>query len=534
MDRPTDDSPWHQFPSCICSPKAKPIWPDPVPYLQSFSEGAGGNGVNKIGYDSDDTKLGGPFVGDPSVVFNAEVTKEHYWRIETKDLYTGKGWEQSIQDEQPPLEFKPDKSVPFLQFESSDKEKKLDSEKVMVERAYSHIVYPYGFDKVSGNEGGYFQFNPVSEKISSFKASDEPVKLDNYTVSYSPPSYSQKLMKAANMDQDAMQIPKFVNRYTQLPETIPQRVKDLAVDITANEDNWYDKVRAVEKYFSKEAYVYDQFDVPVPEEGQDYVDQFLFETQKGYCDNFSTSMVVLVRSLGIPARWVKGYTEGEYRKQIDSEYKLYEISNNNAHSWVEVFFPEVGWVPFEPTVGFSNNVSYKYDLDIPDTDKNQTPVPEKKETPKKPLGPDEEKAAKGSGFSISQLWDDVKTFFVENWGKIFLGFLLLIAIGITIFLNRRRWMPHYLVFYYRRKKSGEIYSEAYLSLMKQLGRYGLKIQDGQTLRGYSRSIDAFFGTHEMTSLTNRYERILYGQQLTNDDWIKMRELWENLIKRTTG
>ena len=84
----------------FAAPKADPIWPDPVPYLQSFSEGAGGSGVNKIGYDTDDTKLGGPFVGDPTVIFNTEVTREHYWKIESKDLYTGKGWEQSIPDDQ--------------------------------------------------------------------------------------------------------------------------------------------------------------------------------------------------------------------------------------------------------------------------------------------------------------------------------------------------------------------------------------------------------------------------------------------------
>lgn len=95
-------------------------------------------------------------------------------------------------------------------------------------------------------------------------------------------------------------------------------------------------------------------------------------------------------------------------------------------------------------------------------------------------------------------------------------------------------MPYVLIFYYRRKSSDDAFSEAYLSLMKQLERYGLKMDDGQTLRGYSRYIDQFFGTREMTSLTNNYERILYGQSPTSEDWTKMRELWENLIKRTTG
>ncbi|MGG4170130.1 transglutaminase domain-containing protein [Rossellomorea vietnamensis] len=518
----------------FAAPKADPIWPDPVPYLQSFSEGAGGTGVNKIGYDTDDTKLGGPFVGDPTVIFNAEVTREHYWKIESKDLYTGKGWEQSISDgQQDSLTFDSGKKVPIPSPES-DEERDPESEKVMVERTYSHVAYPYGVEVINGNENGYFSFNPIDEKVTSYKEPDETVKLDEYELSYRSPSYSQKRMKAANEEQEIMQVPEFVDRYTQLPDTTPQRVKDLAVEITSEEDNWYDKVRAIEQYFSKEAYVYDQFDVPVPEEEQDYVDQFLFETQRGYCDNFSTSMVVLVRSLGIPARWAKGYTEGEYSRQVDSTYKLYEVSNNNAHSWVEVFFPEVGWVPFEPTVGFSNNVSYQYDLDIPDSDTDEVPIPEQKETPKKPMQPEEDPASSDDGYSLSSLWDDITSFIVDNWGKIVMGTILLIIIAISLYLVRRRWMPYVLIFYYRRKSSGDVFSEAYLSLMKQLDRYGLKMDDGQTLRGYSRYIDSFFGTREMTSLTNNYERVLYGQKPTSEDWMKMRELWENLIKRTTG
>ena len=70
-------------------------------------------------------------------------------------------------------------------------------------------------------------------------------------------------------------------------------------------------------------------------------------------------MVAMTRSLGIPARWVKGYTEGTFSKQVDKDYQLFEVTNDNAHSWVEVFFPGVGWVPFEPTVGFSNNIEIR-------------------------------------------------------------------------------------------------------------------------------------------------------------------------------
>src|SRR5699024_3420846 len=82
----------------------------------------------------------------------------------------------------------------------------------------------------------------------------------------------------------------------------------------------------------------------------------------GYCDNYSTSMVVMLRSLDIPARWAKGFTGGTLAEtqpeHLPDQYGVYEVTNNNAHSWVEVFFPESGWVPFEPTSGFSNPTDF--------------------------------------------------------------------------------------------------------------------------------------------------------------------------------
>lgn len=76
----------------------------------------------------------------------------------------------------------------------------------------------------------------------------------------------------------------------------------------------FDKVKAVEDYLGSDAFTYETENVTIPKNDEDYVDQFLFETKMGYCDNFSSAMVVLLRSAGIPARWVKGYTSGEYKE----------------------------------------------------------------------------------------------------------------------------------------------------------------------------------------------------------------------------
>ncbi|MGM0847297.1 MAG: transglutaminase TgpA family protein [Bacillota bacterium] len=520
----------------FAAPKIDPVWPDPVPYLKAFADSEGnGRGVSKLGYGTDDSRLGGPFMGDPTTVFNADVIREHYWRIESKDIYTGKGWERAGTEEtEEKVEFSAGEEVP-LELTEPDLEREPDSEIIRVEEQYSHVVYPYGVSSFQGNEEGIFSMSEDTTKITTLR-DQEKVELEEYSVEYRNPVYSLKGLESVSAESFPEDLQPFLERHTQLPEELPERVRELAETITEDEENWYQKVKAIEGYFSEEDFVYEQMEVPIPEEGQDYVDQFLFETQMGYCDNYSTSMVVLVRSLGIPARWVKGYTEGEYQRTVDTQYRTYEVTNNNAHSWVEVFFPGEGWVPFEPTVGFTGNSIINYDYELPESDETAA-VPEEPETPESDLTPEEDEESAGessSDFSLKDFWEKAVTFVETQWDKILAGIFALALAAYGLFLVRRRWLPYLLITYYKNKRDEDTFPKAYISLLNQLERYGLKMDEGQTLRAYSHYVDSFFGSREMTSLTAHYERTLYGQKLTDKDWKQLRELWENLIKRTTG
>lgn len=137
-------------------------------------------------------------------------------------------------------------------------------------------------------------------------------------------------------------------RYLQLPEKLPQRVKDLAAELVKGASSRYEQVEAVNNYLRQHGSY--TLDTRVPPEGQDFVDDFLFVTHEGYCNHYSTAMAVLLRSQGIPTRYVKGFTQG---KQDSVHPDLYSVSEGDAHSWVEVYFPESGWVPFDPTPGFA-------------------------------------------------------------------------------------------------------------------------------------------------------------------------------------
>ncbi|MEN9935338.1 MAG: hypothetical protein RLZZ387_1917 [Chloroflexota bacterium] len=132
--------------------------------------------------------------------------------------------------------------------------------------------------------------------------------------------------------------------YLQLPETLPARVRELAQQIAVDSgaDNPYDKALAVQAYLR--ALPYDETR-PAPPEGRDWADYFLFEGRRGYCDDFATAMVVLLRAQDVPARWVQGYAGGV----LDPDDGAYVVRENVAHSWVEVYFPGYGWQRFEPT-----------------------------------------------------------------------------------------------------------------------------------------------------------------------------------------
>lgn len=144
-------------------------------------------------------------------------------------------------------------------------------------------------------------------------------------------------------------IDSLYEKYTQLPETITPRVRELAQEITKDKNNNYDMAKAIETYLSKN-YPY-TLAPGTPPRSRDFVDYFLFEGKKGYCTYYASAMTVLLRCLDIPARYVEGYILPPEKKD-----GVYKVTNQQAHAWVEVYFDGFGWIPFEPTSPFVANL----------------------------------------------------------------------------------------------------------------------------------------------------------------------------------
>jgi transglutaminase-like putative cysteine protease len=136
-----------------------------------------------------------------------------------------------------------------------------------------------------------------------------------------------------------------IERYLQLPTSLSERTKDLALQITQGLATPYEKVVSITEYLRSHITYIETID-ELPKD-QELIDWFLFDYKKGFCNYYATAEVILLRSLGIPARLAVGYAEGTM-EDIQAA-NVYVVRQLDAHAWPEVFFPGIGWIEFEPT-----------------------------------------------------------------------------------------------------------------------------------------------------------------------------------------
>ena len=499
-------------------PKLGPVWPDPVPFITGvFGDGnLSDKGVKKVGYGENDSVLGGSFVQDDTVVLEVVAQDRVYWRIESKDIYTGKGWERSRDINYIPLE---SKTFPWQSFslEAVDTQSKQATITRAGHSGLSKVPLPYGTKEVTTDlEDAVFMLDAFSGMT---EAESSEYQWLTYQITFEKPIFYESRLR-----QDNGAIPKEIQEtYLQLPSNLPDRVTRLAREITENQNNTYDRAKAIESYFHQNGFSYQVEDISIPGDDEDYVDQFLFDTQVGYCDNFSTSMVVMLRTLGIPARWVKGFTggvEASEQPPLPDNLKLYEISNNNAHSWVEVYFPEAGWIPFEPTAGFANPLDFE--SEEPNQQEEEEATEEIQETEleeqveeEEEINVEIEEVDESTTGSVSMHW---------NWHMV-LSALSGIAVTVILFflLLKRRAISNW---WFKRNwhkllEDGEV-EKAYFMIVKRIEKRGYPRMNGQTLRQYAAGLQYAYEMTDFYHLTLDYEEWLYykNKRIDKNQWRK--------------
>ena len=134
-----------------------------------------------------------------------------------------------------------------------------------------------------------------------------------------------------------------MQEYLQVPP-LDERVPELARQITASAGNPFDRAAALERYLmSRFGYTLELPRVSP----QDPIADFLFVRKRGHCEYFASSMAIMLRTLGIPSRVVNGFRTTEFNDLTGN----YVVRASSAHSWVEAYFPNYGWISFDPTPG---------------------------------------------------------------------------------------------------------------------------------------------------------------------------------------
>ena len=143
--------------------------------------------------------------------------------------------------------------------------------------------------------------------------------------------------------------PGVVQKYLQLPGDTPEIVAETAdkIERDYSPQTPYDTARAIERYLIYDGSFVYNLDVSY-RRADKAIEEFLGDGREGFCTQFATSMALLLRESGVPSRVVYGSTAGQ-----EAGPGEYLVTGSNMHTWVEAYFPGVGWYPFDPTPGFS-------------------------------------------------------------------------------------------------------------------------------------------------------------------------------------
>lgn len=273
--------------------------------------------------------------------------ERYYWRSNTYDIYTGKGWassplEERSQEAGTPL---PQPKLPG-QLQLEQQVRFTIQNEQQARQIWSHSEVFAAGELVAVDQKILAAWRPKPEDELGFDFFGAKISFGSYRA----------LSRLVNVDETQLRqagqnYPDWVvERYLQLPDNLSDRLLAFAERFKSDVISPYDRARMIEGYLRQFTYT---LNLPAPPPDVDVVDYFLFDLKRGYCDYYASAMVVLARLNGLPARLVTGYASGTY----DPINRRYFVTEADAHSWVEVFSPNFGWVTFEPTGG-RDSLSY--------------------------------------------------------------------------------------------------------------------------------------------------------------------------------
>jgi transglutaminase-like putative cysteine protease len=259
------------------------------------------------------------------VHFTVESNRPAYWRTGAYDTYTGQGWERTGD------------STP------------LDGEIPVDGAAGERVTYRVTLEQSARSLPTIWRPTALSIDRDGLRvgpgrsvSSQQPLPAGtSYAGESAAPPDDPTLLRTAGTDYPD----SVAGTYTTLPDRDEtERVAAFTDELTADADSPYETAVLIESWLeANKSYSLNASHDP---EAGTITSQFVFEMDRGYCEYFATAMTTMLRSQDVPARYVVGYATGERTGPTE-----YTVRGMHAHAWVEVYFPEVGWVRFDPTPG---------------------------------------------------------------------------------------------------------------------------------------------------------------------------------------
>ena len=470
--------------------------------FDNYSFGFGSKySIDTVGYKT--KRLGGPVKLSEKVMLVVETnaTDDIYLRGAVKDYYTGNSWKKIKKSRN---EYSPGSMLPMPWAGNSTYKEELSiSHKGLIT---STIFAPSTLYKVEYKTNKFLV--DQDDEATFSRAID---KKDKYDVTSELPYV--EVSKLKNIRANIM-----LETYQQLPENIPQRVKQLALEITSKYNNDYEKAKAIEKYL-RNNYKYTLNPSEVPE-GSEFVDYFLFEGKEGYCTYFATSMAVLLRAADIPCRYVEGFLA----KYKDSAVR--NVPGTDAHAWVEVNFGPYGWLTFEATPAYPLK-GYRAIGEVP---KAPMPEPDVKEptattspndspTRDKNLEMDDEQGTSDVGQQKKEISVATRIIFVM---------IAILLLRIAYLALKRAYIELKL-----KKSTGKQYSVKYFQdILRYLNKINVKMDNEETMREYwykvKYALDKDY--QEGDKIISLLEKLRYSNEQTDESDRNQLEEYRKMMK----
>ncbi len=501
------------------------------------------SGITMAGF-SDGVELGGHGVikDDRTVVMRVKVPEAYqgatapaiHWRGVAFDRYYAGNWVRSLDAPRTRrhLSYEDGSSRHYLLYQRPDT--MIRPRQTLAGKLRQEIyLEPTGSDVLFAAAMPHaFEFVESAWKELAKKARNDEIRYPHvsglkYVVYSNLDRPSADVLRASKTE-----LPPDFGVYVQVPKEIPERVRELAREITRGATNRYDQAVAIESWLENNL----GYTLEMKSPGQmEPIDFFLFERKKGHCEYFASAMAILLRTLGVPTRNVNGFLGGEW-----NEYDQYiAVRSGDAHSWVEVYFPDYGWVEFDPTPAAQIEVMGRGQLGFLDRMRRYTDtirvkwfkwVIEYDLYRQMQLLQNVAKPFRGKGNSMRAGTDGMRTWLREHKFHLLAGIGGILLAVVAVQFWRRRGSPQRAGGRARGYQSNGAISTIYRSVLHRYEKRGFARPISVTPREFVETLknNQAFGAAPMEELTRLYYEVEYGSASARDALARARQLKQDI------